>query len=313
MSNPSAAQDVACPFCSRPVNVELTLYGGRCPHCFGEIPGEESPTDPGEEKKKAAEIAAVKQASKKSVLPMVLIAGFLVVPVAIAGYLALAPKPKAPVNLDLEEYEFGDVGELVAYQQPAAAPGAGASTGAAPKSRGSALDALSQRKPLMAGDSSEIRIVDGAVAADPMAPRSPGVMPGGIADERPTIGLSSGAGASAGFEATTIDVQRREQTGVTLTDDDAIVDMVKAVVQVELPKLRTCYEHELKTKDTLAGTWTLEFTVTTSGKVARPKATGREMSDADLEACILERLHSWKFQPIAYELPITKKASFRPK
>ena len=64
MSHPSAPQDVACPFCSRPVNVEMTLYGGRCPHCFGEIPGEESPTDPGEEKKQAA--AVVKAQKKKA-------------------------------------------------------------------------------------------------------------------------------------------------------------------------------------------------------------------------------------------------------
>ena len=55
MSNTSDL--AACPFCGRDVDADLVTYGGKCPHCFGEIPGEEAPTDPGEEKK-AADIDA---------------------------------------------------------------------------------------------------------------------------------------------------------------------------------------------------------------------------------------------------------------
>ena len=36
-----------CPFCSTEISEELSLYGGHCPSCLIEIPGEEAITDPG--------------------------------------------------------------------------------------------------------------------------------------------------------------------------------------------------------------------------------------------------------------------------
>lgn len=40
-----------CPFCGSQVTDDLVIYGGTCPKCFAEIPGEEAATDPGEEVK----------------------------------------------------------------------------------------------------------------------------------------------------------------------------------------------------------------------------------------------------------------------
>ena len=36
-----------CPFCKAQIDEEILLYGGTCPTCLIEIPGEESATDPG--------------------------------------------------------------------------------------------------------------------------------------------------------------------------------------------------------------------------------------------------------------------------
>ena len=36
-----------CPFCQTPISENLSLYGGACPSCLIEIPGEEAVTDPG--------------------------------------------------------------------------------------------------------------------------------------------------------------------------------------------------------------------------------------------------------------------------
>ena len=38
----------ACPFCGSEVGEDLLINGGHCPQCLIEIPGEDTPTDPGE-------------------------------------------------------------------------------------------------------------------------------------------------------------------------------------------------------------------------------------------------------------------------
>lgn len=321
MSSDSASGGAHCPFCSRSIPEELAAYGGRCPHCFCEVPGEDAPTDPGEDVRKADVQASVKQAQKVSKLPYILLAVALLIPVGTAVYLTMKPKPKPVLNLDLEEYALGDLGEIVAMSEPvqpaSVEPASGGPRRAARRggADGSSLSALAGRSASGAagGDAAAVRIVDGASAASNAGPRSIGAgEPSAGLDVRPAAATGSAGGGMPGFEAATISVQRRDQVGVVLRDDDSIIDMVKAVVQVELPKLRTCYEHELKTKESLAGTWTLDFVVSTSGQVTKPKATGRDAHDAPLEACLVERVKAWKFQPIASELPVSKKVAFRP-
>ena len=38
-----------CPFCGAGVDEDLIALGGICPRCFGEIPGEQTATDPGDD------------------------------------------------------------------------------------------------------------------------------------------------------------------------------------------------------------------------------------------------------------------------
>ena len=38
-----------CPFCGGEISEAMALDGGTCPHCFGEIPGEDAPTNPGDD------------------------------------------------------------------------------------------------------------------------------------------------------------------------------------------------------------------------------------------------------------------------
>jgi hypothetical protein len=57
----------ACPFCKGDVDDDILTFGGRCPHCLIEIPGEEAPTDPGADARAAEEAAqAEAEAVKKS-------------------------------------------------------------------------------------------------------------------------------------------------------------------------------------------------------------------------------------------------------
>jgi Ca-activated chloride channel family protein len=75
-----------------------------------------------------------------------------------------------------------------------------------------------------------------------------------------------------------IRMSRIDHKGVTLYDDDQIVEMVKAVVGQQLPKLRyQCYEPALEAGTSFSGTWTLGFTVGTTGDVTEATAVGRDV------------------------------------
>ena len=42
-----APRQATCPFCKGGISADVVQFGGNCPHCLLEIPGEEAPTDPG--------------------------------------------------------------------------------------------------------------------------------------------------------------------------------------------------------------------------------------------------------------------------
>lgn len=295
MSNTSDL--AACPFCGRDVDADLVTYGGKCPHCFGEIPGEEAPTDPGEEKKAAELKVHAAQVQRARRAPLVL-AGFLLLGVVgatgFALFTALVPRDMPVLNLDDSEYDMGEFATLVAYEAPKTTtvdgnPKSDTGSPKAPKSDGTKVEAP------FAGVGSKLLGEDGAIpttATDPGTAKAPGesgprkvastgpLEPQGLGSNEPTA--SSGTGTPSLDVG--VEIRRREQQGVKLMDDNQIVDMIKYVLTAELPKLRSCYESRLKQNDALAGRWTLEFTVTEAGKVSGAVATGQDMQDAELES-----------------------------
>ena len=80
----------SCPFCKESVDSAILEYGGRCPSCLIEIPGEDAPTDPGEAAK-AAQEAEEAAAVNRPRLP--LIAGIVAVVAlcGVGGFMALTP------------------------------------------------------------------------------------------------------------------------------------------------------------------------------------------------------------------------------
>ena len=78
----------ACPFCKGDVDEDILTFGGRCPRCLIEIPGEEAPTDPGGEAR-AAQEAAEAEAEKRSPAGK-LVAAVLAV-AAVCGLFLVGP------------------------------------------------------------------------------------------------------------------------------------------------------------------------------------------------------------------------------
>lgn len=61
-----------CPFCGGEVSEDTLLYGGSCPKCFGEIPGEEAATDPGEQVKAQQAKSDNRRVLLRTMIPFVL-------------------------------------------------------------------------------------------------------------------------------------------------------------------------------------------------------------------------------------------------
>ncbi|TNE84387.1 MAG: hypothetical protein EP330_29675 [Deltaproteobacteria bacterium] len=154
-----------------------------------------------------------------------------------------------------------------------------------------------------------------------------------VVDSRPQVGSGSTRGpreASVKVDASTdvtttkasqytvlgltpdVSISRREQLGIRLEDDQAIIEMIRRVMETEIPRLRVCYERRLKTEPDLKGRWRIGFTVQADGYTRDVTATGTDTRDAQLESCIVEKVKNWQFQRIREDQPISKSVSFRP-
>jgi hypothetical protein len=109
-----------------------------------------------------------------------------------------------------------------------------------------------------------------------------------------------------------VSIKRREHLGVQISDEDQIIDMIKTVLKGKLPTLRYCYDNALRTDETLAGAWLLEFTVNPKGGVSEARVTGRDRVHPELERCMTKELQQWRFDPIIHEQPVAKTVNFRP-
>jgi len=106
------------------------------------------------------------------------------------------------------------------------------------------------------------------------------------------------------------DVRRRSEV---LTDADAIRKMIGDLMKQNIPRLKQCYERELKRDPELAGRWLIKYTVNKEGKAVNASASGRDRSNAELETCMANVIESrWAFDRIVRDQPVQKTLTFRP-
>jgi hypothetical protein len=303
-----------CPFCDGSIDEDLARFGGPCPHCFCEIPGDEAATDPGEEVKAQQEAAIQRRAAARRSVPLLLAVPVVLGAVAIALFVALRPEPE-PVALNLDDAEYWQQGleDLMVItgsateeedSEPAVASAGRPASGKTPTAASGASD-----DPM----ADAVASIKAPSAGDQLGGGTRTVAVGGGGAE-PKVDITQGAagGSSNPFAELSFTVQRKREKGVRLTNDNDIVEMVKAVVATETPKLQSCYDRRLKLRTDLAGAWQLRFTVTSDGNVDNPRAVGQNVSDEELEQCIADKLESWQFQPIKADLPVQRTIRFRP-
>ncbi len=312
-----------CPFCGSSVPEDLVTYGGPCPKCFAEIPGEEAPTDPGAEARAIQERKDRRGATIKAFVGLAAMAAV----VSCTGIAALGvvfwPEPEVAVlDFDSMEYDYPEF-ELtgkpegsgkVAQADPQPKGGSDPSTAPRPQpsKSGPDLDKFGSNYTGDDGDDPAAGLGNDGVAGVDEGPRGTrGGTDGPMEGPKEVKGIegpktqNGGLGIEIGP-----DIRRR---GVVLDNPEAIRQMIGVVMRDNIPRLKMCYERELKKNPDLGGRWLLKYTVTKDGKAVSASATGRDTSNAAMEECMANVIESrWVFDRIIRDQPVQKTIAFRP-
>lgn len=306
-----------CPFCEASISEDLSLYGGTCPTCFGEVPGEDTPTDPGAEV--AAEIAAADEARqrKKTMVPILFGVGLVSMLTAGAAFLAI-PKNGPEFEPLVFDADFGlSMEELAAYEEPdpertaseTESNDAGSSGGTKSSGGGSRtpaiLRAAGAAPDLNADSSGGTTINDDGEVVTRRVRRTGG---SAALTERETVGdielTSSGSVDPFAVEMGSA-AQRRRQA--TLESADEIQQAVSQMIRAGGRQVKQCYEQQLKSNEFLSGTWRLSFLIGQDGSVTNAKVAPDGTQDKDLESCIATKMGSWR---LGYDLERSQPVEF---
>jgi hypothetical protein len=132
--------------------------------------------------------------------------------------------------------------------------------------------------------------------------------------EEPTLDPIEGSLGS--FDATLgglgPNVKRSDIEGIVLSDPTQINTMVKRVMSKGQPQLRHCYESRLKEDAGLKGAWNVQFQLQPSGHASAVTVVAVDSPDSELETCIERNIVEWEFLKINEPLVVQKVYRFGP-
>lgn len=321
-----------CPFCGHQVDENLIVYGGICPKCFGEIPGEEAATDPGEQVKAEQARSDRRRSTFKVIAPLFALAPVVSCVGVLAVVFLLWPDPPMRPIIDFDQDPFGlSLDDMVGVPQPGRPPEVVAAAptvkpGTAPKPSGQPKTPAPVRDPLAnmpkPGRVPDLNAggLDGIAAADPtkeagagdldgpkrVVPESAPTRPAGLAS---TPDVSSGGVADGGGLDLFGSVGRKK---AALTDPEAVTRMIGLMMNHQASQLKACFESRLKQDENLTGRWRVQFTVTQAGSVKDAVAEGVNVTDAEFESCMVQKMLRWRFDPIGWDQQVQKSWRFAP-
>jgi hypothetical protein len=287
----------ACPFCKAQVGADLLRYGGHCPKCMIAIPGEETPTDPGERAKVLQEL---EEQAAKSKHRGVFMTAAATMGILLGGggayWYQNRETPAAPVassNIEDEIYIVPltahrdlvlktDEAKKAVPQPPAQAPEHPAS----PRKHAE----RTQRD----------------VAAGSTLPT------GGTLGEPDAVPIEGSLGFDAPLGGLGPNVRRSDIEGLVLSDPAEINTMVKRVMSKGQGQLRQCYESRLKADEGLKGAWNVQFQIEPTGHATAVAVVAVGAPDSELESCIERNIVEWEFLKINEPLVVQKVYRFGP-
>lgn len=293
LSSPSPV----CPYCKGSVSADTLRFGGNCPHCMLEIPGEEAPTDPGLQarlRKEAEEkVAARRRTTKNRIIGAVVT---LVLLAAVGGGAAWWKAQEAARTYTMDDYFVLPLEEISGPPPESTAPSA-----PTPGSNGKQPERKQPKAVPQPGEPTP--------SADPMLNRHDGSsnIPGDLVPVSGTPATQSGVGIGTGSVAV-----ERLGNDVVLTDPGEIFEMAKRVLNAMSPQLQTCYNQRLKQVADLKGAWRVGFVIAKDGGVKNVSVTPVNGNDAELESCMTRTVGNWKFQKIVKDQPVEKTYRFGP-
>lgn len=262
-----------CPFCGSEVSDDLVTFGGTCPKCFAEIPGEEAATDPGADVRAAIERRDRRRATFRTMASLAV----LLMIVSCTGLAAFAvvvwPEPEVAEILDFDTLDF-PTPEVIGVEEAVA-----------PRPRPSPR---SEPEPVASTDRRP-RVEIGPLTPSPTAPK-----PGKV-----TLSLDP--------------PPVRRDDNLVLAEPEAIRDMIGERMVEFIPELKLCYDRRLKAVPSLKGRWRLTFTIGTSGRISAAQAVGLDRKDSELERCLVAHIvEQWRFGKITMAQPVQRTLRFQP-
>jgi hypothetical protein len=298
-----------CPFCGSQVSEELVTYGGTCPKCFAEIPGEEAATDPGVEVKAALDRRDRRRATFRTVALLSVMMALVLCTGSVALVTLLWPEPEVAAILDFDELDF-PIPDIAGVEEVALGAPRKPRPRSSPGSVEDRAGRLGSGVDLGNGASASELGEDGTAEVDPA--RRVRTELGPLVPERTASGSSPGSSSGAGRLSIDMPTVRRDDN-VVLSDPDAIRDMIGERLVEFMPGLTVCYDRRLKVSPTLKGRWRLKFSVLPSGAVSGASAEGLDRRDRELEACVAEHISEhWRFGRITVTQPVSRTLKFYP-
>jgi hypothetical protein len=295
-----------CPFCKSTIDEELARFGGHCPKCVIEIPGDETPTDPGLGKRVGE---AVETEQRRGFGVFAAVGGLVLVVLVGAGsvlWWRIDQQHKAELQAELKAQQDNDFFILPAeehqlsYQREEEQQQAQAkaqNTGRAHTPRAGVTHVPSSGG---ASTSSGRNTFDfrGGAGEDEVELAE-------IEDRRVNVEVGS-----FGPSIPSISINRGSVGSMALSDPDEIRKSVGTALETYSKQMNTCYERRLKAMPNLAGTWMVSFAIGTDGRTSGVSVTPKTTSDAQLESCMAQAIAMWTFQPMASTQNFSKPYTF---
>jgi len=272
-----------CPFCQSPISEDLAVYGGHCPSCLIEVPGEEAVTDPGVPHEATGEVAAPSTGGFGLV-------GLVAVVAVVGGWWFSQQAEPAAAPLQAEGVAKTEVVPLSAHEDAAFEE--------------SEVENVVNVEPVSEQRRKKSRQVNVAKTAPTSEP---------LAD---ALAVSGGSGSGIGmapmdiFGSIGASPRSRATDSIVLDDPSQIEEMVGRVLNRGAKQLEQCYNQALKLQPGLKGAWYVDFTVTKAGHPAAVSVEALEQSHAEIEACIHRKVEQWRFQKMTQVVDVARRYRF---
>ncbi|HNH49038.1 MAG TPA: AgmX/PglI C-terminal domain-containing protein [Myxococcota bacterium] len=308
------------------ISKDLERYGGNCPHCLLEVPGDDAPTDPGLElQKQQAQEEEIKVQKHKRGNWLIGASAAFVFLLAISGGAwwynaaqeAMYYDPQVYFQVPLEEINIADfLAEEKAEAEAKAKAEAQAKADAEARAGAGARNPASNggRSPVVGTPNVGGSDTTLAMGGDPNAPQN-GTRPIGIRGSNsvalpgevkgPEAAVATGGGL-------TVAKSSPSASSDVLSDPAEIQAMVQRALKTYRRQLINCYVQRQKTVTDLQGTWTISFTILPDGNVKDARAKEAKNRDPEVDQCMARNIAAWRFEPIAKNFPVNASYNLSP-